>query len=253
MRENQIYITTDYDKFVFRNGNRDVVQKHIDNIADNMQKNGWVGVPIEISVNNAGEYVIEEGQHRYEAARKTKTPVHFMVGKAKTIYEIGRQNSLVKPWNKQNFIKAYADEGNYSYKRLQNLINEFPNVVVSDILLAVGTEGRKIRGNVEKGYTQVTDEQYYKAREILKYVSSFTESMKAIGINTRSVYMRSIIHLLKHDLIDGERLLDKMDKYGKMLLHPSATKKQAYENIQTLYNYHQQKGIVYFMDKVKAK
>ena len=75
-------------------------------------------MPIEVSVNDAGEYVIEEGQHRYEAARKTKTPVHFMVSKPKSIYEIGRQNSLVKPWNKQNFIKAYADEGNYSYKRL---------------------------------------------------------------------------------------------------------------------------------------
>ena len=253
MRENQIYITTDYDKFVYRNGNRDVQQKHVDNIAENMERNGWVGVPIEVSLNDNGEYVIEEGQHRYEAARKTKTPVHFMVSKPKTIYEIGRQNSLVKPWNKQNFIKAYADEGNYSYKRLQNLINEFPDVVVSDILLSVCGDSRMTRGNVEKGYSQVTDEQFYKAREILKYVSAFSESMKAIGITTRSVYMRSVIHLLKHDLIDGDRLIDKMDKYGKMLLQPSATKKQAYENIQTIYNYHQQKDIAYFMDKVRAR
>ena len=36
VRENQIYITTDYDKFVYRNGNRDVMQKHVENIAENM-------------------------------------------------------------------------------------------------------------------------------------------------------------------------------------------------------------------------
>ena len=135
---------------------------------------------------------------------------------------------------------------------LQNLVNEFPNVVISDILNSVMGDAPSKRGKVEKGYTQVTDEQYHRAREILKYVSSFNDSLKAIGIKTRSIYIRSIIHLLRHELIDGDRLIDKMDKYGKMLLQPSATKKQAYENIQTIYNYHQQKGVVYFMDKVKA-
>ena len=251
MRENQIYISTDYDRFVFKKGNRDIIPKHVENIASSMEENGWYGSPIEVSMNKDQKFVIEEGQHRYLAAKKTKTPIHFIVGKEKTLYDIGRQNSLVKPWSRENYIKGYAEEGNYSYKRLQNLIEEFPGVGVSDVTEATIGGGYGAHGKLQKGYVRITDEQFYRAREILKYVSPFAESLKKTGIKTKTIYVRAVIHLLKHELISGDRLIEKMNKYGSMVLQPCATKKQAYENIETIYNYRQSKDVVRFMDKVK--
>ena len=50
MRENQIYTTTNYDQFVFRQANRDVDLSHVNRIAESMEKNGWQGAPIEVSL-----------------------------------------------------------------------------------------------------------------------------------------------------------------------------------------------------------
>lgn len=249
MKENQIYITTDYDQFVFRSANRDVDMSHVNRIATNMEKEGWQGAPIEVSELN-GKLQIEDGQHRYMACKQTNTPVNFMVVKAKTIYDLARQNSMKKGWRGSDYVKAYAGDGNFNYKRLMNLEKEFPNVTLSDILVVV--VGKHKQDNLKKGYIRINDEQFFKAREVLRPLSMLNESMKEIGIKTIANYKRVLVRLLVHDIIDPQRMIDKMDKYGRMLLPMSVTKDQAVAELEALYNYHQQKNtLVMFRERLK--
>ena len=250
MKENQIYITTDYDQFVFRSANRDVDMSHVNRIATSMAKEGWQGAPIEVSEDN-GKLQIEDGQHRYMACRKTGTPVHFMVVKVKTIYDVAKQNSMKKGWRGSDYIKAYSEDGNYNYKRLKNLEDEFPGATLSDILDVV--VGKHKQDNLKKGYVRINDEQFFKAREVLKSLVVMIESLKSFNIKTIANYKKILIQLLKHDVIDPQRMIDKIDKHGRMLLPASATKDQAMQYLEALYNYHQSKNTVLFREKLRSK
>lgn len=141
MNENQIYTTTQYDDFTFKLGNRDVNEKHIKKIEASMKEKGWMGGPIEVSIGTNGKFEIEEGQHRFIAAKRTNTPIKFIVVPKKTIYEIAKQNSMVEKWKREDFIKSYAEQGIQDYIYLYNLTNEFQNISVSNVLRIVGLEG----------------------------------------------------------------------------------------------------------------
>ena len=250
MKENQIYITTDYDQFVFRSANRDVDMSHVNRIATNMKKEGWQGAPIEVSENN-GKLQIEDGQHRYMACKMTGTPVHFMVVKAKSIYDVAKQNSMKKGWRGSDYIKAYSEDGNYNYKRLKNLEDEFPSATLSDILDVV--VGKHKQDSLKKGYVRINDEKFFKAREVLKSLVVMIESLKSFNIKTIANYKKVLIQLLIHDVVDPQRMIDKIDKHGRMLLPASDTKDQAMQYLEALYNYHQQKNTVLFREKLRSK
>ena len=252
MRENQIYTSTDYDSFVFRPANRDVDMKHVKRISESMKADGWKGAPIEVSEIEGNRFQIEDGQHRYMACRMTNTPVKFMVVKPKTVYDIAEQNSIKKGWTGGDFIKAYADDGNYSYKRLKNLSEEFKGVTLTDILAVVSDNG-KYRANLKKGYMNITDAKYYMAREVLKSLEMLSESLKIAGVRTQKAYKKALTLLLKHQIIDTDRMVDKLDKYGRMLLPPTATSEQAIMALETLYNYHQRGNIVLFREALRNR
>lgn len=252
MRANQIYGSTDYDNFVFRPANRIVDMAHVKRISENMKLNGYVGAPIEVSETADGKLQIEDGQHRYMACRATNTPVQFMVVKPKTVYDIATQNSISKKWSTTDFINAYADDGNFSYKRLRNLAVEFKGTSVSDIMTVINDGGAK-REKLKKGWLNLTDAQFYMAREVLKSLAIMSESLKIAGVRSIRAYKYSLIQLLKHGVIDPDRMIDKLDKYGKMLLPPTGTKEQALMALETLYNYHARGNIVLFREALKSR
>ena len=245
MNPNKIYTTTDYGQFVFRSANRTVDEKHVKRLEKLMQENGWKGKPIEVSEDKKGKLVIEDGQHRYTAAKNTKTPIKYMVVPAKTIYEISIENNANKGWKMNDYIDAYSDGGMMSYKRLKQLKTEFPNLPIDTILRTIN-ENAVRKEILAKGQIRFSDEQFYLARENLKTIEMFYESMVKFKIKTKAVYTRNLVRIMKAGLIDGDRLMDKMDKYGNMLLPKAVTDKQAAEELEKLYNYHQQRGIVSF-------
>ena len=252
MKENYIYTSSNYDDFVFRTANRDVDIPHINKIAENMKVNGWQGAPIEVSLTDDKKFQIEDGQHRFMACKKSNTPVKFMIVKKMSIYDVATKNSMKKGWKGSDYIKAYSEDGNFNYKRLKNLQDEFPKVSLSDILDVV--VGKHTQNNLKKGYIHINDEQYYKAREVLKSLTIMNESLKLIGIKTMSSYKKILVDLLLNDVIDPQRMIDKLDKHGRMLLPPSATKDQAIQYLEALYNYHQRdKTTVMFREQLKGR
>lgn len=252
MKENFIYTSSKYEDFVFRTANRDVDLKHIDKIADNMLENGWQGAPIEVSVLENGKLQIEDGQHRFMAAKKSGTPVKFMVVKNMSIYDVANKNSMKKGWTGNDYVKAYAEDGNTSYKRLNNLQNEFSKMSLSDILDVV--VGKHKQENLKRGYIRINDEQFYKAREVLKSLSIMNESLKTIGVKTITSYKRVLIDLLLNEVIDPQRMIDKLDKHGRMILPAAATRAQAIQYLEALYNYHQRdNSTVLFREALKNR
>lgn len=252
MRTNQIYTTSTYD-FVFKEANREIDEKSVQHIAKRMSDVGWQGPPIEVSINEKGEKVIEDGQHRYEAAKQTNTPVKFMVVPEKTVYDLAIQNSMSKAWTNKDFVDVYAKQGFSNYKRLRQLMNEFPDIPLTDIIRFFDSENKR-KDDLKKGRIRITDEMFYIARENLQHLVILNEALDNAKVRTKSAYSRALIKLLKNGLIDPQRMADKIDKHGAMLLTQSVGTSQAILELDQIYNYHQTKGtVVHFFDKVRSR
>lgn len=253
LRENQIYTSSQYEDFHFKDANRDVRPKSVEQIAKRMEEVGWQGTPIQVSIDKDGQMVIEDGQHRYLAAKQTNTPIRFMVVPPKSTFDLAIENSLNNKWNIYDYIDTYAKQGSLNYKRLKQLVDEFHEIPATDIISLVSEKTYK-SSDVKKGYFKMSDELFYKARQELKDLVVFNGALENAKVKTKSAYSRCLIILLRNELIDTQRMLDKIDKFGASLLNKSVSKTQAFLELDAVYNHHQTKGTVFhFFDKVRSR
>lgn len=242
MKENIIYTSSKYDDFTFKAENRSIDEKNVEKIAANMKERGWVGVPIEVS-EQKGKLVIENGQHRFTAAKRLNIPVRFMLVPPRKAYQEAEQNSLVKKWKMSDYVETYANGGAMSYKRLKNLIEEFPQFTAIELLRVVSRgDGDSFR----KGRFTFNEEEYFMARNILTDLAQIKNSITKLGISQRA-YTRVLYTLLKINALDVDRIMEKIEKYGEIILKPVATNKAALECIDTLYNYRVNKNNVVYL------
>ena len=250
----KIYSTSDYSKFVFREDNRALDEKHVNAIAERMKEIGYEGAPVEVA-DVDGKFEIQDGQHRFEACRRTGTPVEYVVARRKTTYGIATANSMVKKWQASDYINAYATAGNTNYKRLNSLCNQFPEFTVSEIRNVVGgqtiSSGRNNEA-FEKGYLVLTDETFAKTREILIKLSALKKALTEKGLALRP-YTNVLAFLLRENAIDVEKMQDKIEKFGNVILEKVSTMNKAIDYIERLYNYHSKGDVVYLRSLYMAK
>lgn len=249
MNENQIYTTTDYNDFVFKKENRSVDEKHVDRIAESMNINGWLGAPIEVSISFDGKMQIEDGQHRYCAAKKTNTPIRFFVGKARNAYEQAELNNMIDKWQPMKFIEMYARNGLESYVRLYDLCVSFPDVALSEIKIAIGKSNSEQAKQIKEGVIEISEERYINARKVLNDIAYLKQALNEVGNNNKH-YVRALMALLKIKAIDRDRMAVKIKKYHHILNDVSTTN-GAVDYLERVYNYNMKKDVVYLVDKYK--
>ena len=250
MNQNQIYTSSKYNDFVFKEENRAIDEKHANKIATIMKEKGWIGSPIEVSETADKKLQIEDGQHRYVAAKQTNTPIRFIVVPARTAYEQGEMNSMVEKWKPMQYIEMYARNGIPSYKRLLNLCNEFPQFKLNEIQVACGISNSKHNDLIKKGRIQVSDERFLKARHILQDLAEIKETLNSVGLFNVS-YVKALIALLKVDAIDKDRMRQKIERYYD-ILESASTVDKAVDYLERVYNRNAKKDIVYLVDKYKS-
>ena len=245
-KPNVIYSSTDYRKFKFKAGNRGIDQKHILEIADSMREKGWFGGPIEISLTANNDFLVEEGQHRVEAAKASYTPIKFIVVPPRSIYDTATQNSLTKKWNAYDYINAHAKEGNVSYKRLKNVIDRFPEFNWSEVLYVADIS---TNDNFKKGYVRFSEEKQAKVIYALEQMKEIKRILKETDM-TQTAYTKVLSVLIMHDLIDVNRMAGQIEKYGSQLMIPVRRTNLAVDYIERVYN-HSQRNRVYITSEYK--
>ena len=233
-KENQIYSTTKYEDFNFKEENRNVDIAAAKRIAKIMAEKGWMGAPAEISISE-GKLWIEDGQHRITAAKMTNTPVKFMIVPPQKASDVAQMNNLVKKWQTKDYIEMYARNGATNYKRLLNLINEFPEFTLREVSNAIGTHADK--QCIPNGTFRLDDSKYFEARNTLMDARKLKMALESSGCKCRS-YMPALIMLLRENALDVARMEDKIKKYGNQILIPVSTVNAAVDFLERLYNYH---------------
>src|SRR5262245_19806840 len=97
---NKIESTTNYERFVFKKGNRPVRGRVVTLINAIQNHNQLAEYPILVSERQDGKFEIADGQHRFEAARALKVPISFIRSRHQISIEmIAAANQLQKSWS----------------------------------------------------------------------------------------------------------------------------------------------------------
>jgi len=142
MKDLLVKSTNDYSLFKTMNSNRQVNLNHVKNLMKSMTENGVLINPIIVNE----DFQVIDGQHRLRACTDLKLPVYYLVAKDYNIKEVHALNLNQKNWSNQDYLEAYANDGNNNYKRILRFQQENKNFSFHSIMSFVtGVSGFHLR------------------------------------------------------------------------------------------------------------
>lgn len=235
----------DYSRFVFKEGNRGLDMKKINNIIAEIEAGNDVLKYNPINVIPEGNKLeIPEGQHRYFISKKLNRPVYYIIlAEKKTMAEIARINSNTAKWTQKNYIDCYLTQGNEHYKKLQEFLDTYKiNVGTSLRLLSFGKPGAEGSGGhiskkFEEGKFEILKwDEAVQLAESCKKFSSFE-------YYTDRGFIVAIYRVLQAGKVPLDTIVDAVNKYPEML-EKQHSYKQYIINLEQVVNHRKSIRIV---------
>lgn len=122
MSHNDLQIHSTYDLNVFKTleGNRNINLLHVERLVKSIEENGFLKMPIIVNKN----YEVIDGQHRLEAAKKSKSIIYYIIEKNYDLSTAIILNANASNWSLLDYVKSYCDLGVKDYLLLYNLYKE---------------------------------------------------------------------------------------------------------------------------------
>lgn len=227
---NPIQSTRQYDRFVFKRGNRPIRKRVITLIAAIEKHNQLQEYPILVSERNDGKLEIADGQHRFEAAKALKVPIFYIRSRQQiTIEQIAAANQLQHSWSMKDWLDSWIARGNEEYRRLK----EFSDTFRLPVTVAVEIIGRPYGGNAAEqfklGKFKVVDMQF--GQTVAHTISALRGHLPTSDLRL----VRAIIRVLRVKNISIDRLIKKLVAHASMF-ERQATWMKYVELIERLYN-----------------
>lgn len=183
--------TTNYNMFNIVKENRNIKKTHVEELKKSMiESGGWIGAPAIVDY----QYNIRDGQHRYQACKETGIPFEFTFGEV-GLTECIRLNSTSKVWKVNDYIKAYADNGNKNYIMFKDFMSKH-DIYTAQVLYCVITRdgNRSYSGSYDttiKGEKLVcSEDDIILAEDKLEYLNGYELLFNKFAKNSRGVYHR---------------------------------------------------------------
>jgi hypothetical protein len=226
---NQIYTTTDYKKFKGVSGNRIVDEVKVRRLMKSMQKDGWLSTMMVI-VNESMQII--DGQHKYLAARATKTPILYVIVNGTGLREVIKSNQGASNWKIKDHIPSQIALGNKSFILLDKLMKEFPELSLSICQNMLSqSNSNPSREDVENGIWEIGD--YNVAvlwSQNLMSLKPYFEGYKL------TYFVRTLIDALLKPNFNFQEFHHKVTLRPTMLQR-CGSKKQYMAMIEEIYNY----------------
>lgn len=227
---NQVYRTSDYSIFKFRNDNRNVKNSNVKRLTKRMKATGWVTGSV-ILVNERFE--ILDGQHRYLAAVEAGVPIDYMIVNGAGFETIRDVNTLVHGWNIIDHLDGYVKTGHVHYQLLDRFMTNFPELRPTECMMLVknGT-GSAARDVFESGKFETKDmkKAYTWGHQIMSLKKYFPD-----GYN-KAIFVRALVRVFMKPQFNFDDFLNRL-KLRPTSLKPCGTVEQYLELIENIYNY----------------
>ena len=204
---NYVHVTTNYDQFKLSEKNRNVLLtvKQFNAFKED-------GVISPIFVNE--DMIVIDGQHRLEYAKRTNTPIEYIVIQGLDEDAIVKLNTTQKSWTTLDYIEAYANEGNQNYIDLIKLLKRFSNFRATVIAtIATNTNyGGGVSRDIKNGTLKEIDMP--EAIEKLEQIESLFKGEQRLKLS-QSV-MTAVDTLLQFKKFNLKRLISKLNSLKEL-------------------------------------
>ena len=115
----EVKVTTDYERYSFMYGNRNIKPAHKRKLKASFMIRQ---LPIPIVVTR--KYEIIDGQHRYEVCKELKFPLYFIIIKEANLSDVQRLNEKVQKWSPNDYLHCYMSQGievYFKYKEFRDV------------------------------------------------------------------------------------------------------------------------------------
>tara|TARA_S200002703_G_scaffold2364_1_gene3733 strand:+ start:183 stop:935 length:753 start_codon:yes stop_codon:yes gene_type:complete len=226
--KNKIHVTTDYGKFTYLIGNRDIVMKHVKDLSNQIESRD---LTIPIIVNEKME--VCDGQHRLEAYRVLGMPVHYIIKEGLTLTDIRKLNSVNRKWTMQEYLMSHVKLDSKDYITLEWFVRAYGFSVTDALAMLNG-----------KGYVTQFDYQNFKNGKFvvhdLEKGKTIAQSIIKIGEYFEHYRKKSFIHAMISVMNEPEfvwSIFEQRLKNYSAKLTNQGSRNDFILNIEKLYNY----------------
>jgi len=237
----KVFITSDYDAFTHKRGNRPVLDKRANAILASIMEHGWIDSSLVMVGDNMA---VLDGQHRITALKRyyeltgEKPPVIYMVNREMDdIRKIQAFNTHQFSWNAMDYLHSYIEQGNEHYLQYKRFMDE--NNLRHSVALAITHKagGGKPHGEFKRGMFTCNDwgvprDKVEKLNEIQKYFKK--------ARNTG--FVRAISKFWRHPDFDHKQFIQKL-KLDREMLYSVSTQDQYIRLIEDVYNFHSREKV----------
>ena len=164
-------------------------------------------------------------------------------------------NSIRTSWLTADYIKYHAIKGNVSYARLMSLNDVYKSINLTTIVYAlIGSHSEGgYNKNIIEGKFECTEEEYYKATEMLDYLNTLIDEIKKIKGKKVSI-CNAIIFCYKNNLVDMARLKKQILNFSNSI-NGIVDMESALQELERIYNYgiKKKENIVYISTEWKKR
>lgn len=150
---NVVYSTTDYERFHYYIGNRDICGNIVSKLKSSIRKYGFRGSCLAVMEIENQLYIID-GQHRFEALKQLGQPIPYMIVMSVENPEAvaAAMNQSQHNWSTKDFINSYAAVGNESYSNLLDILTnpKYKKIPIGTVCAAI----TKFYANSANGYVR---------------------------------------------------------------------------------------------------
>lgn len=222
----QIYSTTDYDKFIFLDDNRGIINGHVASLSEE----GNVTAIEPITVNERFEVI--DGQHRIRSCKENGWPVYFKVREGLTISDARKMNILHRTWTADDFAKSYADEGKVQYQKFLQLREEYGFTHTITLFTVYNGDKKGLSVQFRAGDFLIEDEAATRAR-----LDKLAEMVSVMNIKPSQHFFTAYLEVMKVNGFDHRRMVRKTQQVGDQFLRTFGTMTDYFRALEEVYNY----------------
>ena len=231
---NTINETRDYFRFKSINGNRNLNQSKITKICNDIES-GFNMLPlcpiiVTLATDEYGYYIID-GQHRFEASKRTNNPVYYVESEGMSLKQIALLNSRADKWKGTDFLNCYINVGIEDYKVLRDIMKQYHiNIkIATDLLMFYNIMGNSTEAFQSGEFKCIFREE---TERLLNFIN---DVFGRYTFSTDRYLIGAVMAIQKKGVIDWERLKLKINTKPN-LMDKQMDVKQYILNIERIYN-----------------
>jgi len=243
----KVYQTTEYARFKFINGNRELNEQKINRIVGDIEAGIDVLMYYPLVVRERdGRLEIDDGQHRFYISKKLKRPVYYIIApEERKLVDIAKINSNTEKWKVKDFIHCYVQQGNEHYVKL----HEFMTVYELSATLVMKLLGDGEPGNGGGGRDNA--QKFQRGEFEVKYYEEAVKIAEACRLfkdfkNWKSAsFFVAVYRIMKAEKVTLDDLVEKYNAYKDQLTEQPGPKEYI-ANLEIIYNKRRHERVIIF-------